>query len=70
MKTLGGYEIKEFGNCKKTPDEGNLRALVYKGTIFDPKSKMEREIRWTIDGRCTNPARHDCYIDMTTFNQI
>ena len=69
-KTLGGLEVKTF---ELLPEpifrDPHLSPMIYRGTVKDEKHKRTFDIQWDKDGKCANPLRNDCYIDVLSFIQ-
>jgi len=69
-KTKGGLEVKTF-EVLPTPifTHPLSSPMLYRGTVRDPKLKRTFDIQWDMNGRCSNPLRNDCYIEVVEFIQ-
>ena len=80
MKTLGGYNVKDFKLLDKIIDRNILEPLIYEGIVENcpfPLDKTYMQIKvsnheyyedvivwWDKNGKCSNYNRYDCFINI------
>jgi len=79
MKTLGGYNVKDFKLLDKIIDRSNLEPLIYEGIVENCPFPLDDHkhdkvgdheyykdviVCWDKNGKCSNWNRNDCFINV------